>query len=320
MIVSDALNVILIVCSTGNNSSAPNAFQNGKDCDKEKTLPKPSEAKLAKRRKTVKTTKEKSKMSSPDIAQCHVNKCPSMYAPRGTNARDYLPVILRVFEEFKRQLKMAQSECVTFIPWSAPLTSSKKDWQSNIDDGKSSTNKPSSPLALSSPYSPVVKQQQKETKGTKETVEADSLWNWNCAFDSDDQRLFYDSDYNVDPKSSQETTPPQVTTTSPLRELVEQSPSLNKDISINISSSNSNASSVIHHGRRKRKLLGRKIVGSSEASFTGTKQSSNSRPSWTSSLPRGPIHHSLSSPNISDDDEPEEPTAQLPSKKRYGHV
>ena len=245
-----------------------------------------------------------------------------MYAPRGTNARDYLPVILRVFEEFKRQLKMAQSECVTFIPWSAPFTTSKKDWQVNKDDGKSSANKASSPLVLSSPCSPAVERQQKVTKSAKETVEADSLWNWDCAFDSDDQRLFYDSDRNVDPKSSQATAPPQVTTTSPICELVEQSTPVNKDISIDISSSNSNASSIIHHGRRKRKQLSRKIVGSSDVTFTGSKQSSSSRQSVTSSLPRGPIHHSLSSsPNISDnDDEPEEPTTQFPNKKRYEHV
>ena len=245
-----------------------------------------------------------------------------MYAPRGTNARDYLPVILHVFEEFKRQLKMAQSECVTFIPWSAPFTTSKKDWQGNRDDGKSSTNEASSPLILSPPCSPAVKQQQKVTKTAKETVEADSLWDWNCAFDSDDQRLFYDSDHNVDPKSSQAMTPPQVTTTSPLHKLVEKSPPVNKDISIDISSGNSDASSIIHHGRRKRKRLSRKIVGSSDVTLTGSKQSSSSRPSVTSSLPRGPIHHSLSSsPNISDkDDEPEEPTAHFPSKKRYEHI
>ena len=80
-------------------------------------------------------------------------------------------------------------------------------------------------------------------------AEAESLWNWDCAFDSDDQRLFYDSDCNVDPKSSQAMTPLKVTTTSTLHELVEQSSSVNKDISIDISSNNSNASSIIHHSR-----------------------------------------------------------------------
>lgn len=308
------------------------ASQGEKDSGKGKGRPKPLEAKgketakITKGRETAKITKNKNKMSLPGAPQHHLKKCPTLYAPHDTNACDYLPIILRFFEDFKLQLQMAQKECVTFVPWSAPLTTSKKDWQVEKDDDKSVTNKTALPLTLSLPSSPAVKQRQKETKSKKETVEVDSLWDWDChAFDSDDQRLFYDSDQNVDPKSSQATsslvhTPPHSPTTTPPSKHKAKSSPLDNNISIDISSSNSNASSIIHHGRRKRKLLGRKIMGSSDVTYTGSKQSnSSSRPSLTSSLPKGPVyHHPLSSPSISNDgEEPEEPTDQLHNKKRY---
>ena len=289
---------------------------NEKDGGNKKEIPKQSKGKG--RETTAKTPKGKGKKSSKDTSKFHLKKCPSLYAPRGTSACDYLPVIVRFFEDFKLQLKMAQNQCVTFVPWSRPLTSSKRDWKADKDDDKSTTNKssvPALPLTLTLPVNSTVKEQQKETRSKKETVEVDSLWQWDYhGFDSDDQRLFYDSDPNIDPKTSQtdtfDQTPPHPTATVTLNKHIENLSPLNKDISIDISSSNSNVSSVIHPGRRKRK--GRRVIGSSDATVTGDKQSS-SRQSITSSLPRAPVHHpalSSSSPNITDiDEDPEQSTA-----------
>ena len=287
------------------------ASRNGKDCGSRKEVSK--QLKNKGRETTAKTPKGKgNKSSSKDISKFHLKKCPSLYAPHGTNPCEYYPVIVRFFEDFKLQLRMAQNQCVTFVPWSCPLTTSKRDWKDK-DDDKYTTNKsdPALPLTLTLPVNSIVKEQQKETKSKKETVEVDSLWQWDYHdFDSDDQRLFYDSD----PKMSQTTdSPDQTPPPLPSKHTENLSP-LNKDISIDISSSNSNVSSVIQPGRRKRKLLGRRIVGSSDATLTGDKQSS-SRQSLTS-LSRAPVHNPAlsSSPNITDVEEgPEQ--LELHSKK-----
>lgn len=311
--------VIIMFDSTGTNSDIPVT----EDGSKEK-VQKLSQTKGKKAVKKI--AKEKRKTSSPDTPQYHLKKCPSLYAPHGTNAHDYLPVILRFFEDFKLHLRMAQNECVTFIPWSPPVTSSKKDWQASTDDSRSITDKTTLELSLPHHNSPAVRQQQR-MKSRKETVNVDSLWGWDsCAFDNDDQRLFYDSDQNVDRKSSQEAISLDSTlryseiATPPIKH-VEKSPPSNRDISIDISSSNSNTSSIIHHRRRKRKLLGRKIIGNSDITPTGSKQSnSGSTQSLTSSLPRGPIRHHAqsSSPNISgaNEEQLEEPA----NSKRYENV
>lgn len=308
------------------DTSVLTASRNEKNSGNRKEVPK--QLKIKERETTAKTPKGKGKKLFQDTSKCHLKKCPPLYAPHGTNPCDYSPVIVRFFEDFKRQLRMAQNQCVTFVPWSPPLTSSKKDWKADKDDDKSTTSKssvPALPLTLTLPVNSTVKEQQKETRNKKETVEVDSLWQWDYhGFDSDDQRLFYDSDPNIDPKTSQtmdspDQTPPCPTTTVTISEHMENLSPLNKDISIDISSSNSNVSSVIQPSRRKRKLLGRRIIGSSDATLTEDKQSS-SRQSLTSSLPRGPVHHpalSSSSPNITDiDKDPEQPTTtKLHSKK-----
>ena len=303
--------------------------QNEKDGDK---VPKQLKTKG---KETVKTKIGKGKKSLWDTPKCHLKKCPSLYAPRGTSARDYLPVIVRFFEDFKLQLQMAQNQCITFVPRSNPVTTSKRQWQADKDDGKSTINKSGStslPLTLTLPCNSTVKEQPKETRSKKATVEevVDSLWQWDChGFDSDDQRLFYDSDPNIDPKTSQTTnntldqTPPRATAIVTSSKHMENLSPFNKDISIDISSSNSNESSVIQPGRRKRRLLGRRIAGSSDATLTGDKQCHSSRQSFTSSLPRPSVHrrHTLSSsssPNITDIDEgPEQPSTELYNKKRY---
>ena len=296
------------------------ASQNEKDGGTKKA----KQLKTEGRETIVKTTKGKGKKSSQDTSKCHLKKCPSLYAPRGTSACDYLPVIVRFFEDFKLQLQMAQNQCATFVPWSRPVTSSKKDWKADKDDGKSTINKSSItalPLTLTVPVNSAVKEQQKEMKTKKETVEVDSLWQWDYhGFDSDDQRLFYDSDPITSlTTNTLDQTPPRPTTTVTPSKHVENLSPLHKDISIDISSSNSNVSSVIHPGRRKRKLLGRRIMGSSDATLTGDKQSINSKQSFTSSLPRAPVYHTAllsSSPNITDiDEDPEQPESY--NKKRY---
>jgi len=303
---------MLIFSSARVNSSTPTVCQSEKDADKKKELPQLPKPLGVQWRGTVKTTKGKGKMSPSEVPQCHLKKCPSLYAPRGTNARDYYPIIVRFFKDFKLQLKMAQSKCVTFVSWSHPVTSSKKDWQEDKDATPSKTNhsKTTLPLMLSVPHSSTVIQQQKEAKkNKKEVMEVDSLWNWDChAFDSDDQRLFYDSDQNVDPKSSQATTSfdhqtPPHSVTAP----ADKPSPLNNDVSIHISSSNSNASSMIHHGRRKkRKLLSRRIKDSSDVIAATDKESNTSRQTLASSFPRVPVDCHSSSPsqiNVSENNE-----------------
>ena len=303
--------------------------QGEKDVDKKKMVPK---ALKPKGREAIKPSKGKGIKLSPDSPKYHLKKCPSLYPPHGTSACDYIPVIVRFFEDLKLQLRMAQSHCVTFIPWSSPVTTSRKEWLADQDDTaieKCSTT--SSPLTLTLPANPTTKpQRKKEAKTRKETVKVDSLWDWSHQnFDNDD-RLFYDSDSNVDPVTSQVTnaldqTPPCATTTTILHKHVEQLSPLNNDISIDINSSNSNASSVIYPGRRKRKLLGRNIVGSSDFTFTGEKQSNDSIKQFStcSSLPRAPVYHqtlSSSSPDVTgiDENESDEPTTtEAYSKKRY---
>lgn len=295
--------------STGINSSTLVASQNEKDGSKKKGRTKSLKTK---RRGNVKAAKEKSKEASLlGSSQSHyLKKCPSLYAPHGTNPCDYVSVIIQLFEDFKLQLRMAQNDCVTFIPWSNPITTSKKDWQADRDDNKLAdinSSRTAQPLVLSVPHSRTVTQRQKE-KSKKEVVEIDTLW--DCAFDSDDQRLFYDSDLNVDPQSSQITasldqTPPlDASALSPSKDMERLSP-LNKDIGIDITSSN--ASSIINHGRKKRKLLGRKIMGSSDVTVIGSKQSSTSSGKQAIS-PREPVYrHTLSSspsPNISEHEDP----------------
>ena len=287
-----------------------------------------SKALKTKGREAIKSSKGKGTKLSPDTPKRHLKKCPSLYAPHGTSACDYIPVIVRFFEDFKLQLQMAQSHCVTCIPWSSPVSTSRKEWLADQEDTaieKCSTT--SSPLTLTLPANPTARpQRKKEAKMRKEMVEIDSLWDWSHHnFDSDDQRLFYDSDSN-NPVTSQVTntldqTSPHATTTTILHKHVEQLSPLNKDISIEINSSNSNSSSVIYPGRRKRKLLGRRIVGSSDFTFTGEKQSNDSIKQFsTSSTPqRAPFYHqtlSSSSPDVTgiDEDEPDEPT----TTKAYG--
>lgn len=327
MCVKFANVIILIFSSARVSNSTPAASQSGKDGDKKKETPQLPKPLVVKGRETVKTAKGKGKISLPETPQCHLKKCPSLYTPHGTDPHVYYPIIVRFFEDFKLQLKMAQSKCVTFVSWPHPVTSSKKDWQADKDTTPSTNT--TLPLVLSVPHSPTVIQQQKETKDKREVMEVDSLWNWDCnAFDSD-QRLFYDSDQNgenADPKSSQtrtgfdyQTPPHSVTTVPPENPMDKPSP-LKNDFSIHISSSNSNASSIIHHGRRKRrKLLSRKIMGSSDVTTTADKGSISNRQTLTSSLPRTPVYcHSSSSSssqvNVSQNNE--EPT----DKKRYKRI
>ena len=315
--------------SNKSNTNIPTTSQNTKDNDKEKKLQKLSKFKSSETVKFPKAKKDKPSLS--ETPQYQLKKCPSLYAPHGTDPCDYLPVVVRFFEDFKFQLRMAQDKCITFVSWSHPVTSSKKDWQAVKDAGKSPANGSDVsgdklPLMLSVPHSSsAVKQQHKEAKSGKDVMEVDLLFDWDChAFDSDDQRLFHDSDDpNVDQSKPSQTidtsnqTPPRSmpAATSPSEHVEKMSPDISIDIS---SSSNSNTSSVIHHGRRKRKLLGRKILGSSDVTVTGSKQSSSSRQSLTASLPRGPVHHHSSSSqnDASENYEESEESIQF-NKKRY---
>jgi len=228
---------------------------------------------------THKTTVVQNKLLNP----------PQLYAPRGTKPSEYLPVTLKFFEDFKFQLKMAQSNCVSFVPWSLPAKTRKED---NYTERKSSSS-----LVLSPP----IKHSQQRKKRQQEAMNLSPVQDWgHYIYNSDDQKLFNDSDYDIDPRPSQPAStfdcrqPP-----STLDDTTDTVAASNKksdkptgvvsphrrDISIDISSSDdSDTSSVIT--KKRRKPVGRRLMADITGDIAPTPEADGDQLSLTPSYSR----------------------------------
>jgi len=243
-------------------------------------------------KKEIKTTITK------DKSKTLLDPCPQLYAPRGTKPSKYLPVIIKFFEDFKLQLRVAQSTCVPYVPWSPPLANCAKRWQGRED--RYSDRESSSTLVLSPP----VKQSQQRKQ--QEMVDLSPAQDWgHYVYNSDDQNLFNDSDHDFDSRSSQPAstfnchqTPPlldDITDTiaasnrSPFKPTVPVSPHI-RDISIDISSSDSEFSPIVAKQRKKRKPLGARVMADSSEDIVVTPEADNDRLSLTPSFSRTPVH------------------------------
>ena len=288
--------MFIILCSLTLGGKKPTAHVEGK-----RTEASPKEGREI---QVHKTTIVKDKSLDP-LNQLKTR--PQLYTPRGTKPSECLPVIVKFFEDFKLQLRMAQSTRVSFVPWSPPLTNcTTKNWQSRGDQyTERSVSKSSSVLVLSPP----IKQSQQRKQEIVETVDVSPTQDWGrYVYDSDDQKLFNDSDYDVDPRSSQpgstfncrQTPLPldDITDTVAASNSINRSPDKPtgvvsphiRDISIDISSSDSELSSVIAKNRRKRKPVGARLVADSSGDIAATPEADNDRFSLTPSFSRAPLH------------------------------
>jgi len=241
-----------------------------------------SEALANKERETQKTTIAK------DKSKTLLDPCPQLYAPRGTKPSEYLPVIVKFFEDFKLQLRMAQSSRVSFVPWSSPPANCTKNWRSREDHYTERGYKSSSTLVLSPPL-----KQSRQRKQQEEIMDLSPAQGWDhYVYDSDDKKLFNDSDFDIDPRSSQPTstfnccqTPPLLDDITDIVAASNKSPDEPKepvsphirDISIDISSSDSESSSVVAKQRRKRKPFGVRVMADSSGDIAATPDADNDR-------------------------------------------
>jgi len=274
------------MCSLCLSGKKPTAHGEGKS----------SEALANKGRETQKTTITK------DKSKTLLDPCPQLYAPRGTKPSEYLPVIVKFFEDFKLQLRMAQSTRVSFVPWSPPLTNCTKNWQSREDCyTERGYNKSSSTLVLSPPI-----KQSRQRKQQQEIMDLSPAQDWgHYVYDSDDKKLFNDSDFDIDPRSSQPTSTFNCRQTPPLLDDITDtvaasnkgpekpkglvSPHI-RNISIDISSSDSESSSIVAKQRRKRKPLGARVMADSSGDIAATPDADNDRLSLTPLFSRARGH------------------------------